>query len=63
MTLNELILQDIQAWEVYQLKQQRILEDAEKYGDYGSRVSAEEMIRYSRIRIEELEMKLARKGA
>lgn len=63
MSLNDSVIKDIQAWEVYQQQQKRILDDAIKYGDYGSEVSAEEMIRYSQKRIDELEMKLARKGA
>lgn len=54
---------DIEAWETFQQEQKRILDDAERYGDYGSKVSAEEMIRYSQERINELETKLTRKGA
>lgn len=60
---NDTILQDIEAWELYQQQQKRILDDAERYGDYGSKVSAEEMISYAQRRIDELEMKLTRKGA
>lgn len=63
MSLNDSLIKDIQAWEVYQQQQKRILDDAEKYGDYGSKVSAEEMIRYSQKRIDELEFKLTLKGA
>lgn len=63
MSRDEIIEQDIEAWEVYQREQKRILDDAERYGDYGSKVSAEEMISYAQRRIEELELRLTRKGA
>lgn len=54
---------EIEVWESFKEQQRKLLNEAIKYGDYGSEVSAEEMIRYSQKRIDELEMKLARKGA
>ena len=50
--------QEIEVWEEFIQHQKKLLDEAIKYGDYGGRVSAEEMIRYAQDKIETLEMKL-----
>lgn len=60
---REQIRKDIAAWKESQTYWEGELEESRKYGNVGQRETAEEMIRFSQQRIDELERSLVRRGA
>ena len=60
---REQIRKDIAAWKESQTYWESELEESRKYGNVGQRETAEEMIRFSQQRIDELERSLVRRGA
>ncbi len=53
----------IAVWKEHLTHWESELETAKKYDDFGGRETAEEMIRYSNRKIDELEQQLIKKGA
>lgn len=60
---REEIKSHIAVWKEHLTHWEGQLETAKRYDDYGGRETAEEMIRYSNLKINELEQQLLGKGA
>lgn len=60
---REEIKSHIAVWKEHLTHWESQLMEAHKYGDVGQRETAEEMIRYSILKINELEQQLLGKGA